>query len=230
MLKTLSDSLLHLLFPHICDGCGSDRLSRHSALCLSCLSKLPKTYFEGLPANPVEKGFWGRLPLAAATAHLYFTKASLVQFLMHQLKYRGRIELGLQLGQMMGESLAASGRFEMEALVPLPLFPSRERKRGYNQSAILCTGISKVLKIPVLDQVICRPAATETQTRKNRVERWQNMEGKFLLTNETAIRDRKILLVDDVLTTGATLESCGMELLRASGVQLSIATLCFAFH
>jgi ComF family protein len=227
--KEIKDSFLHLIFPHVCSGCGNDILSEESMLCIRCMHAIPETNFELLPNNPVEKNFWGRLPLQRATAQFYFNKGSLIQHLMHQFKYKSNKELGLQFGKIMGDQLLRSNHFNtIDALIPLPLFPSREKKRGYNQSTILCNGIAEYLKVPVLENIITRPQHTETQTKKGRVERWKNMEGKFVLSNAEAICNKHILLVDDVVTTGATLEACGVELLKAANVQLSIATLCVA--
>lgn len=227
-LKEIKDSVLHLLFPHICTGCGSDILHEESVLCMRCIDAMPETNFELHPHNPVEKTFWGRLPLAGATAQFYFTKESLMQHLMHQFKYKGNKELGMQLGNIMGEQIKKSARFEADALVPLPLFAAKEKRRGYNQAAILCEGMAEAMKLPVLDKIISRPRHTETQTKKGRIERWKNMEGKFILSNAGAIKNMHLLLVDDVVTTGATLEACGNELLKAENVRLSIATLCIA--
>jgi ComF family protein len=228
-LKEIKESILHVAFPHVCDGCGSDLLTIESRLCIRCLAALPETNFEIHPNNPVEKDFWGRLSLVSGSAHLYFTKESLIQHLMHQLKYRGNKELGLQLGRIMGTALRLSNRFNgINALIPLPLFPSKEKKRGYNQAKVLCDGMAEVLNIPVLANVIIRPQHTETQTKKGRIERWENIEGKFKLVNSEAIQNKHLLLVDDVVTTGATLEACGIELLTAENVNLSIATLCVA--
>ncbi len=224
----MKDALLHFLFPHTCCGCGTDILPEDSTLCLRCLHALPETCFEWHPSNPAEKMFWGRLPLTSASAGFYFTKESLVQHLMHQLKYKGNKELGIQLGRIMGEALKKSGRFPADALIPLPLFPAKEKKRGYNQATVLCEGMSAALQIPVWDQVVQRPEHTETQTKKGRVERWKNMEGKFIVKDPALLQNKRLLLVDDVVTTGATLESCGAELLKIPGVQLSIATLCIA--
>lgn len=228
LVKEIKDSVLHLFFPHVCTGCGTDILNKDAALCMRCVEALPETQFEIHANNPAEKTFWGRLPLAAASAQFYFTKESLIQHLMHQLKYKGNREVGLQLGRIMGEQLKKSGRFSVNALIPLPLFPAKERRRGYNQATVLCEGMAEVLQVPVLDKVITRPQHTETQTKKGRIERWKNMEGKFVLANPAAIENKHILLVDDVITTGATLEACGNELLQASNVKLSIATLCIA--
>lgn len=231
LLKEIKDSLLHLAFPHVCEGCGTDNLQADHILCLRCLSSLPQTNFHLHPNNPIEKIFWGRIPVVHATAQFYFTKESMMQHLMHQFKYKNNKEIGLYLGKLMGFALAASNRFSfVDALIPLPLHKSKEHKRGYNQAAILCEGIAGVLGKPVLKNIVVRPEQTETQTKKGRVQRWQNMEGKFALNNNTAIEGKHVLLIDDVITTGATLEACGREILKAGNVQLSIATLCFSFH
>jgi len=227
-LKEIKDSCLHLLFPHLCAGCGSDILNEESVMCMRCIEAMPETNFENHPNNPVEKIFWGRIPFMSATAQFYFTKESLMQQLMHQFKYKRNKELGLQLGRIMGEQIKKSGRFEADALIPLPLFPAKEKRRGYNQATLLCEGMAETMNIPVLDKVISRPQHTETQTKKGRIERWKNMEGKFILSNPEAVCNKHVMLVDDVITTGATLEACGNELLKAEGVQLSVATLCVA--
>jgi ComF family protein len=206
-------------------------LEAEHLLCIKCLASLPKTEFQFYPNNPVEKIFWGRLPVTSATAFCYFTKESLMQHLMHQLKYRGNKEVGLYLGRLMGHALAASNRFRyVDALIPLPLFATKERKRGYNQAALLCEGMAEAMDKPVLKDVVIRTTHTESQTKKNRVERWLNMEGRFDLVNPTAIEGKHVLLVDDVVTTGATLEVCGSVLLQAQNVQVSLATLCISGH
>ncbi len=230
LITLAKESLLHLAFPHVCEGCGCDLPGRDQLLCIGCLAFLPETNFHLHPNNPVEKIFWGRLPVTFATAQFYFTEGSLIQRLMHGFKYRQNKELGFYLGQYMGHRLVASNRFlQVDALVPLPLHPSKERKGGYNQAAILCDGIASVLDRPVLTNLVKRKMQTESQTKKGRVERWQNMEGKFELTNAVQAKDQHLLLVDDVITTGATLEACGTALLDGAG-QLSIATLCYSSH
>lgn len=227
--KEIKDSLLQIVFPHVCSGCGSDLLNEESQLCLRCLTSLPETNFQLHEGNPVEKLFWGRLKLASATAQYYFTKESLMQHLMHQFKYKGNKELGLQLGRLIGSSLIIANRFNtIDGLIPLPLFPAKEKRRGYNQATVLCEGISEIMEVPVLKNVITRTRFTDTQTKKGRLERWLNMEGNFELINREAILNKHLLLVDDVVTTGATLEACGHELLQADNIRLSIATLCQA--
>jgi ComF family protein len=228
-LKEIKNSFLHLLFPHVCNGCGSDILNEKNMLCLRCISELPETNFHIHSNNPVEKIFWGRIPLLSATAQYYFSKETRMQHLMHQFKYKGNRDLGKQLGYLMGNDLLQSNRFKnIEALIPLPLFPAKEKRRGYNQATILCEGIAEIMKLEILKDVIVRTQPTETQTKKGRVERWQNIEGKFELIKPEKIQNRNILLVDDVVTTGATLEACGQELIKTSDVRLSMATLCFA--
>ena len=228
-LKEIKNSFLHLLFPHVCNGCGSDILSEESLLCMRCITEMPETYFHLHANNPVEKIFWGRLPLISATAQYYFTKESLMQRLIHQLKYKGNKELGKQLGRLMGNDLQQTNRFKnIDALIPLPLFPAKEKRRGYNQATVLCEGIAELMNIEILRDVIIRIQHTETQTKKGRMERWQNMEGKFDLLKPEKIQHKHVLLVDDVITTGATLEACGQEILGTSNTKLSIATLCYA--
>jgi ComF family protein len=227
-LKNLGYSLSQLFFPQLCAGCGSDILDKEQIICLHCNEQLPVTNFHLHANNPVEKIFWGRLPIAAAASLLYFTKNSILQQLLHQLKYKGNKEIGYFLGRQMGNAFYQSNRFcHADALIALPLFPSKERKRGYNQAAVLCEGFSDATGIPFLPKAVARRVYTDTQTHKNRIERWQNMEGKFVLEDEAALRNKRIILIDDVITTGATLEACGHEILKAPGVQLNIAALAY---
>jgi ComF family protein len=231
LFKEIRNSLLHLAFPHVCEGCGTDILQEDHLLCLRCLSALPATNFSPYPENVIEQMFWGRMAIHSATALYYFTKESMMQELVHQLKYRGNKQLGIYLGELMGSAVSKSNRFtSIDALIPLPLHRSKESKRGYNQSALLCEGIARVLKKPILTHVVSRPEETETQTKKNRIERWQNMQGRFKLVDTSALEGKHVLLIDDVITTGATLEACGREILKAKNVRLSVATLCFSFH
>lgn len=226
MMKT---SLLHLFFPHICAGCGSDILPVGSNLCIRCINDLPVTGFEKYSNNPVEKILAGRVSYVKVTAQLFFTKKSALQRIMHAFKYRGNKDLGHQLGLIMGNQLLESGRFaDIDILIPLPLHEKKQRRRGYNQAEVLCNGMSEILKIPVANDVVIRPSATETQTKKHRIERWRNMEGKFSLKNQNKIVNKNVLLVDDVITTGATIEACAAALLKAQVIGLNIAALCYA--
>lgn len=229
LLTDIKDALLHVAFPQVCAGCGTDVVGNDQPLCLRCVDALPQTHFEQYDSNPAANVFWGRLPLAQATAHYYFTKGALLQRLMHQFKYRGNKALGFYLGRLMGTALVRAHRFQsIDALVPLPLFPAKERARGYNQATVLCNGIADVFQKPVLHKSVVRTMSTESQTKKSRIDRWQNMEGRFEITGAAGLSGKHLLLVDDVVTTGATLEACGRALLAVDGMQLSIATLCIA--
>jgi ComF family protein len=229
LLKDVSDALLHLAYPHLCAGCGNDSLQADQWLCLRCQALLPHTGFERHHLNPVDRLFWGRLPLLEATAQFYFTKESMIQSLMHRIKYSGAQDLARHLGSIMGARLAGAARFEsVDALVPLPLHRSREKARGFNQATLLCQGMESAWGRPVWEDAVQRNAATDTQTRKTRIERWQNMDGRFSAPDPARLQGKHLLLVDDVVTTGATLEACGRALLSIPGVQLSIATLCIA--
>ncbi len=232
MLKaqTILSDLSHLFFPKICAGCATDIVSSNHLLCLHCLSHLNQTQFAFLENNPVEKTWWGRMSVVAAMSQFYFTKNSLLQALIHQLKYKGNREIGLYFGKMIGYDLQASERFQsLEVLIPLPLFPDKEKKRGYNQATLLCEGIAGILNLPVATDEVQRVRATDTQTHKKRMERWENVETVFATRHSKSLENKNILLVDDVITTGATLEACGKAILEEiPGVQLSIATLAYA--
>lgn len=219
-------SLLHLFFPYTCCGCNTGLLTEGSLFCLWCQASMPLTGFEVLPANPIEKIFWGRVEIEAASAHLYFTNGSFIQHSLHLLKYKGKKEIGIYFGHQIGHALKCSQRFtNCEIIVPLPLFAKREKKRGYNQAAMIAKGISEELKIPIVNDAVSRVKKTETQTHKSRIERWKNMESTFDVREPGKISGKHILLVDDVITTGASLEACAKVLLNLPGIQLSIACL-----
>lgn len=227
-LNNIIGSTLHLLYPHICSGCGSDLLSVHNLLCVKCFHQLPHTHFAKFEGNPLEKDFWGRIKLEAAHSQFYFTKDFLIQHLIHRLKYKADTNIGVFLGEIMGNTLLSSNRFStVDALVPLPLYPDKERKRGYNQATVICNGISAAMNIPVLYDAVVRKYATETQTRKHRTERWDNVKDSFNIQKRNEIAGRHILLVDDVITTGATMEACGQVILETENAKLSLASLAY---
>lgn len=225
-LQHIKNSIEHLLFPHNCLGCATDVLQQEQLLCAKCLLDLPVTNFTTAANNPVEKVFYGRLKIEQATAAFHFSKQSLLQHLLKQLKYKNNSEVGLFLGKLLGYQLVQSNRFNsIDALLPLPLNYKKEKMRGYNQAKVICDGIAQVFNKPIIEDAVVRTVFTKTQTKENRMQRWQNMDGVFKLNNEKIIANQHILLVDDVLTTGATLESCGIEVLKAANTKLSIATV-----
>ena len=226
----LQEAAAQLLFPHCCAGCGSDVIRKESSICARCLHQLPETFFHQLQNNPVEQLFWGRIPVQAAMAAYYFTNDSLLQTLLHELKYRGNQEVGIQLGQLMGVKIKESSRFNPDVLIPVPLHPKKKRERGYNQSELLCTGIASVLKIPVETDFLIKSQRTSSQTKKGRIERWENVDQSFTRNPNYSLSGNKIMLVDDVLTTGATLEACGQILTNQQEFTLEIAALCYTFN
>lgn len=229
LVKNLLADAVHLFYPHLCEGCGSDLLEKNNLLCLQCIDNLPHTGFANYPDNPIERYFWGRIHITAAHSEFYFSKESLIQQLIHQLKYNGNKAIGHYLGEMLGESLLKSNRFHnIDALIPLPLYKDKEHQRGYNQAAIICEGMSSVMQVPVLSGHIIRQRSTATQTHKHRTERWENVNNSFSVKNVMDLKGKHLLLVDDVVTTGATLEACGSIILAIENVTLSIATLAHA--
>jgi len=221
-------SILQLVYPHYCIGCGSDHLGLQQQLCSRCTHQLPETGFFQQPNNPVEKAFFGRIRISQAGALYYFTKQSLVQELMVQLKYHQNKHAGLFLGRMMGYTLRSEPRFaDVDLLVPLPLNPKKEFKRGYNQAEVICEGIREVWSRPIQTKAIQRQKFTDSQTTQNRLSRWQNMEGVFQVIKPDQLINKHILLVDDVITTGATLEACGQAILSIPNCRLSIAAAAY---
>lgn len=227
-LQSAIHNILHLFFPHVCVGCGSDILDQSHYLCLKCITNLPSTNFFNQHGNPVEKTFYGRLAVKAGGAAYFFTENSIIENLVYELKYKGNKEIGYYLGKLIGNLLQETNWIaDVDIMVPLPLNVKREKRRGYNQATALCKGIASVINKPFLDKAVIRTVYTETQTQKGRVTRWQNMQNVFAVAEPTLIQDKHILLVDDVITTGASLEACGAEILKVSGTSLSIATLAY---
>ena len=230
-IHKIFSSVSQLFYPHVCRGCGTDLIEPYQSLCLHCIAHLPYTHFANQSVNPVEKTFWGRINVVSAMSLLYFTPQSMVQQLVHQVKYKGQQKLAHHLGEMMGKEILLSNRFgNIDHIIPLPLFRSREKQRGYNQAALLARGISEILQVNVLEKSLVRIRSSSTQTHKTRSERWQNVEGLFQLRNGFYPEGKTILLVDDVVTTGATLDACGTVINNIPGTQLYIATLAYALQ
>lgn len=226
--RLFADSF-HLFYPHLCTGCASDLLEKDNLLCLECIRDLPHTNFAFLEDNYVENIFRGRMPVSAAHSEFYFSKGQIVQLLIHELKYKANKAIGKYLGSLMARSLMQSSRFrDIEYLIPLPLYADKELKRGYNQAAVICEGIMEATGIPAPPGIVTRERPTETQTRKHRDARWQNVQGSFCVKDAGMLEGRSILLVDDVITTGASLEACGQAILGVPGTRLSIAALAHA--
>ena len=224
-MSVLND-LLSLFFPQLCAGCNTPLVKGEDILCLNCLTDFPKTNYSDGIDNPVALHFLGKVRINYATSFCHFDKGGRVQHLLHQLKYKGRKEIGYKMGILFGFDLIQSLQFqEIDAIVPVPLHPRKQRSRGYNQSTEICRGISESMSKPLISGNLIRRIHTSSQTLKGRYERWENVSGIFLVKNSDAFAGKHILLVDDVITTGATLEACCHPLLEIPGVRVSIAAL-----
>lgn len=224
----LSD-FVSLLFPELCAACRESLLANEHLICTACVYNLPYTNFHLQPDNIVARQFWGKIPLEAAYALFYFNKGGKIQNLMHQFKYKGVKQIGNVLGRLAGEQLIKNDIFSnVDFIIPVPLHKKRLQQRGYNQSACFADGLAEKLNaLPEFDNLV-RSKATETQTHKSRFERFENMLEVFSVKDPGKLINKHVLLVDDVVTTGSTLEACGACLLKIPGLKLSIATIAYA--
>lgn len=228
-LKKYWHGFEQLFFPELCITCGDKLLNQEKFICLRCLHDIPRTRFYDQPENKVIQLFWGRVKTEYASSFFFYRKGSRYQKLIHHLKYKGLKELGYETGRLFGSELAESSTFPaVDLIVPVPLHPKKFKKRGYNQSEWIAMGIGNVLNIPVCGDNLRRLVFTSTQTRKTRFERWENVEGIFELFHPQLLANKHILLVDDVVTTGSTLEACAAAIQKAPDVKVSIVTLGYA--
>jgi ComF family protein len=230
VLPGIIDSFIHLWYPELCLSCKTSLNRSEEFICLDCELHLPKTNFHTFKSNPAEKIFWGRFPIENAAAYLYFEKSAGVQQIMHQIKYKGRKELARKLGDWYGTDLINQpGYKSINDIIPVPLHQKKLKTRGYNQSEWFAMGLSNSMKIPVMKENLVRIKNSETQTKKTRYKRWENVSEIFQIQNPALLRDKHILLVDDVVTTGATLEACAQTILALNcRCKISIVTLAFA--
>jgi ComF family protein len=218
-----------LLFPDLCNACGAQLFQGEQQICTRCLHDLPYTDFHLYAENPVAKLFWGRIYCHNAMAMLYFRKGTRVQELIHQLKYRSQTALGYRMGVMLAERLARSADYsDADLIIPVPLHFKKERRRGYNQTELIAKGMARLLQIPVSTTLLIRVLDTGTQTKRNRYNRFENMKAVFYSPMPGELAGKNIILVDDVITTGATLEACGQILLDCGVSKLSVAAVAFA--
>ncbi len=226
--QTYFADFVSLIFPELCQACAKSLYRNEELICADCLYHLPYTDFHLQPDNAVAQQFWGRVPLEAAAAMLYFSKASRVQNLMHQLKYKNKPEVGVYLGKLTGKRLLENKIFSSaDAIIPVPLHKQKLLKRGYNQSLSFAEGLAEKLSIPVSVDNLIRTTGTESQTKKSRTSRYENMKDVFSVKNPAHLNGKHILLVDDIITTGATLEACCNVLQKVSNVKISIAAIAY---
>ena len=224
----LIDDFLQFFFPDLCVACGQILNKPEKVLCATCFFHLPRTGFHKDAGNPVSQLFWGRVKIEHTAAFFFFNKGSAYQPLIHKLKYNSRPDIGIELGKMFGAELRKTEFTMADLIVPVPLHPKKMRIRGYNQSEMIANGLSQSLHLPVNTNTLHRGEATQTQTRKSRFDRFRNVEGKFQVRNISDLKGKHIILTDDVVTTGATLEACAIALLEIEGTRVSIVTLAVA--
>lgn len=223
------DAFVSLFYPVLCPACMERQPSRSSLTCLSCALKLPKTQYHLNTENNFTERFWGRIPINGAAASYHFISGGRTQRLIHHLKYRGRKDIGIELGRQYGMLLSSHAPFQnADLIIPVPLHRRKQRKRGYNQSECFAEGLAQSMKLPCETNLLLRKTNTGTQTRKSRIERYENVQNAFVVKNSTQLAGKHILLVDDVVTTGATLEACANKLMETKGVTISLAAIAIA--
>ncbi|WP_439181986.1 ComF family protein [Carboxylicivirga taeanensis] len=222
-------AISELFYPPVCSGCGGHLLKHEKELCGMCMRRLPRTYFERRPYdNQISALMWGRCRVEMAFALFFYRKGERVQYLLQELKYRGNRALGTELGRQLGKVILQVDKNEFDILLPIPLHPKKMRQRGFNQAEIIAGGLSDSLQLPVNTSNVYRNTHTSTQTKKGRFERWQNVENIFSVQHSEQLRGKHILLIDDVITTGSTMEACINELTFIEGVRVSVASIACA--
>lgn len=228
-MANLIDDFLSLLFPRSCEICGNSLCKNETLICTYCLGKLPYTHWHKDKDNPLHAVLWGKVPIQGITAMFYFHHGNRVQTLLHKFKYKGVRELGVYVGNRYGTQLKEVSPFDdVDLIIPVPLHPKKKKIRGYNQSEQFANGLSKSMNIAVISDNLFRKIASETQTRKTKIERWENVKDIFGVTNPDELIGKHILLVDDVITTGSTLEACASVLLEIPDLKISVAAIAAA--
>lgn len=225
----IADDFISLLFPRRCHACGEMLVKNEKFVCTGCIIDIPETAYHLERDNILEKRFYGRVYIQKAAAWSFYRQGCKAQKLIHKLKYNRVKPLGTYLGSLYGIKLKESGfADDIDCIIAVPLHRFKIRKRGFNQSALIAEGMASAMEIPFIDNVLARTRSSDTQTSKQRYGRWKNVEGIFSVKDQEAVRNKHVLLVDDVITTGATIEACAMELLRVEGVKVSVSALAAA--
>lgn len=228
MLRLWGRELTDLFYPELCVTCHRPLVPGEHTLCMYCLQDMPLTHSEHENDNAVSRLFWGFFPVAGATALLYYHRGSRYHALLHRFKYNGERQIGEHLGYFFGLRLTATLFAAADCLVPVPLHPDKLRRRGYNQSRCIADGLAAALHLPVEEGVLIRTVATDTQTHSGRWERFNNVRSIFAVQDGERLAGRHVILVDDVITTGATISACAEALLAIPGIRISVAALAVA--
>lgn len=228
-MKNLISDLLSIIYPDLCLICGENLMKNETQICTSCLTQIPRTNYHLLIDNPIEKRFWGKTPIFRATAFFHFQKGSPFQKLLHELKYHDNKQIGEIMGKYAAADLSDHPDFKsIDIIIPIPLHPKKLKKRGYNQSECICNGLAQILNKPVDTKTLQRTVENTTQTKKTVFERFTNTDGIFELCDNHSLENKHVLLVDDVVTTGSTIEAAANALHKASSVKISIFCLAMA--
>ena len=223
------NDFIELFYPGLCEACHNRLQNQEESICTSCIYSLPQTKFHQEKDNDLSKVFAGRLHFENVVALYHFRKETKVQKLLHQLKYKGKKEIGVKLGKIYGFDLRKELSFHnIDLILPVPLHTSKQIKRGYNQSELFAKGLALGMGIPYSSELLLRALPSETQTKKSKFERWKNVNEIFIVPFPEKLEQKHVLLVDDVITTGATIESCAEKLLAVSGLKISIASIAFS--
>lgn len=222
--------LLDIIYPRSCEACNEALLGGENLICSNCLIDLPRTNSHVQSIERLSNRFWGKIPVSNNITFLKYSKKGKVQKLLHELKYRKKPEIGIYLGKIYGLDLQqVDFDKNIDFLVGVPLHKAKLLQRGYNQADSIAEGLSEALKIPFDTTIVKRIEYTETQTKKSRYERFLNVENIFEIKDIEKIKDKRIGIVDDVLTTGSTIESLGATLLNAGAKEISVITIAAAF-
>lgn len=222
---------MNLIFPQLCIMCYAETPNEGQNFCIDCLINMPHTNHFKKKDNLAARKFWGRFQFEDVASLLNFYNYTDVRWMIHRLKYEGRKDIGHVLGMMAGKKALGSSHFnDIDIIVPIPLHKEKRAKRGYNQAAYFGKGVSEILDIPMREDVIMKRIYTKSQTKMGKIERIKNVFNSFDLVDKNGIQGRHILIVDDVLTTGATIEACARKLLEANNIKISILTACLARH
>ncbi len=216
--------LLGIIFPKLCIGCNKNLMKNEDFVCSSCIYHLPVTNYHLQNENMLSKTFWGRVSIEQAYSFLFFKKGNITQYLLHELKYKGNKELGIFMGNLYGQILKKEVQ-KIDSVIAVPLHKSKLQKRGYNQSEFFAEGLAQQLEIENLSSSVIKKIATETQTKKSRFERWRNVEQNFELIDSSIFKNKHVLIVDDVITTGATIEALAQLFTCIENCKISVASI-----
>jgi competence protein ComFC len=226
-MKILND-FFRIFYPDLCANCENQLEKNENTICTFCRHDLPLTNFTNYSENKIAKTFYGRIIIEKANTLLFYRKEGITKKLIHELKYKGNEEIGSFFGNWLGEILKQNNEFsDINLIVPVPLHPKKLKQRGYNQVSKFGEKLSYHLNKPFLENVLLRTSTSKTQTFKARFERFNNNDTKFQSNNTSSFKNKHILLIDDVITTGATIESCAKELQKTEGVKISILTMAY---